>query len=103
MEQIKSLESQLQEDQIRRDEVERQSASKGAQYVDIMAMALKVQGQGDLDMQEWKAEKKEWQQEKQALCQWLVIVRYEMEALSQVRRDVDPAEARTRGEGTGQA
>ena len=77
---IKSLEAHLQEVQQSRDEAQRQSVAKGAQYVDIMAMASKIQAQGDLDAQKWKAEKDNWQQERQSLLQKLAILQHQKEA-----------------------
>ncbi len=80
--QVRSLEFQLQEVQERIVEAQRQSATKEKQYVDIMAMASKIQIQGDLNMQKWKAEKEEWQQERQILAQRLAVLQHENKTLS---------------------
>ena len=85
--QIKSLESHLAEVQQSRDEAQRQSAAKGAQYVDIMAMASKIQAQGGLDAKKWRAEKEEWLQERQSLVQRLAVLQHGKETFSNERRD----------------
>jgi hypothetical protein len=86
---VESLESQLQEIQESRDEAQRQSATKGKQYVDIMAMATKIQVQGDLDLQRWKVEKEEWEYERQTLAQRLAVLQRKNEVLGRMRENIE--------------
>ena len=80
--QVYSLESQLQRVQQSRDEAQQHSSTKDAQYVDIVAMASKMQAQSHMETQKWRAQKSEWEQEKQVLLQRLGLLSHEREARS---------------------
>lgn len=82
---MESLESQLQEIQESREEAQRQSAMKGKQYVDIMAMAIKIQAQGDSDLQRWKVEKEKWEHERQSLARKLAVLQRKNEVHGRMR------------------
>jgi len=57
--QISTLESQVEELQQSRDEARRQLVANGAQYMRIMEMANRLQGQGAEDKKKWEAERTE--------------------------------------------
>ncbi len=86
---METLESQLQEIQESRNEAQRESATKGKQYVDIMAMATKIQAQGDLDLQRWKVEKEEWEYERQTLAQRLAVLQRKNEVHGRMREKLE--------------
>jgi chromosome segregation ATPase len=60
--QVTTLESQVEELQQSRDEARRQLIANGAQYMRIMEMANKLQGQGADDKKKWEAERHELEQ-----------------------------------------
>lgn len=57
--QVATLEIQVEELQQSRDEARRQLVANGAQYMRIMEMANKLQGQGADDKKKWEAERTE--------------------------------------------
>lgn len=60
--QVAALETQVQDLQESRDEARRQLVANGAQYMRIMEMANKLQGQGAEDKKKWEAERAELEQ-----------------------------------------
>jgi DNA repair exonuclease SbcCD ATPase subunit len=60
--QVVMLESQVEDLQQSRDEARHQLVANGAQYMRIMEMANKLQGQGAEDKKKWEAERSELEQ-----------------------------------------
>jgi predicted nuclease with TOPRIM domain len=60
--QVATLEAQVEHLQNSRDEARHQLVANGAQYMRIMDMANKLQGQGAEDKKKWEAEKTELEQ-----------------------------------------
>ena len=60
--QVATLEIQVEELQQSRDEARRQLVANGAQYMRIMEMANRLQGQGAEDKKKWEAERSELEQ-----------------------------------------
>jgi chromosome segregation ATPase len=60
--QVATLEAQVEDLQQSRDEARRQLVANGAQYMRIMEMANRLQGQGAEDKRRWDAERTELEQ-----------------------------------------
>jgi chromosome segregation ATPase len=60
--QVATLETQVEDLQQSRDEARRQLVANGAQYMRIMEMANRLQGQGAEDKRRWDAERTELEQ-----------------------------------------
>jgi chromosome segregation ATPase len=71
--QVATLEAQVEELQQSRDEARRQLVANGAQYMRIMEMANRLQGQGAEDKKKWQAERTELEQRIRTLEEAMVI------------------------------
>lgn len=69
MSQVEAFETQVEELISSREEARKQSVANGGQYMKIMAMASRLEGQGAADRKKWTLEKEEWEQEKAGLRQ----------------------------------
>ena len=64
---VDALESQVESLTLSRDEARKQSIANGGQYMQIMAMASRLEAQGVSDKSKWKIEQESWTQEREAL------------------------------------
>jgi hypothetical protein len=70
--QVATFEAQVEDLQNSRDEARRQLVANGAQYMQIVDMANKLQGQGAEDKKKWEAERAELEQRTRLLEEAMV-------------------------------
>lgn len=84
--QIEALEAQVQEIQQIREDAHTKSITEGAQYMQIMAMSSRLQAQGASDAQRWKAEREQWELDKEAFTMQIEHLECEKQALLRTLR-----------------
>lgn len=64
--QVEALEAQVDELVKSKEEAHQQSVASGAQYMQIVAMSSRLQAQSVADLRRWKAEKEEWEKQRES-------------------------------------
>lgn len=80
---VEELEIQVEELAKTKEEAHQQSATSGAQYMQILAMSSRLQSQSAADLRKFKIEREEWERQKKELLQRIE----DLEALRHVPAD----------------